>query len=151
MSVLQIEHPVLEQARVFFEERGRDGYEGTAMLAGPSGLVTLCVIPEQIGRRTEFGVSVEVTMAGKLQLATALAPGEIYHARIHSHPRAAFHSPLDDENPGLTAQGSYSIVVEDFGRGLRRGLDGCAIYRLVGSVWVELSQADIERELEAVA
>jgi hypothetical protein len=81
---LLISAHALEQARLFFEERGTFGFEGTAMLAGTDAAgVTRCVIPDQYARRTAFGVSVEVTDKGKLELATALPLEERYLARIH--------------------------------------------------------------------
>lgn len=138
---MRVSRSALDVAREFFEDRGRHGLEGTAMLAGPAGAITRCVIPDQVGRRSSFGVSVEVTMRGKLELAAALADGERYHARIHSHPREAFHSEVDDRNPGLTAEGALSIVVPNFGRGLRQGLSACAIYVRRASRWVELDRA----------
>lgn len=140
---LRISRSALEQARVFFEDRGQHGLEGTAMLAGPDGAITRCVIPDQVGRRNRFGVSVEVTMRGKLELAAALADGELYRARIHSHPREAFHSETDDRNPGLTSEGALSIVVPDFGHGLRCGLTACAIYVRRHARWVALDRAAI--------
>jgi hypothetical protein len=151
MSVLRIARTALDDAGRFFEQQGLRGLEGTGMLAGTTGHgITRCVIPDQIGRRSRLGVSVEVTMTGKLQLATALGPHERYLARIHSHPGAAFHSATDDENPGLTAQGALSIVVPDFGRGLRDGLAACAIFRRAGARWVELSPAEVREQLLVV-
>lgn len=134
MSALMIPAAVLEEAREFFEKCGTDGFEGTAMIkAGPAG--TSLVIPEQIPVRTPYGVSVEVTRAGQMQLALALGPGELYASRIHSHPGEAFHSKTDDANPALTYDGALSIVVPFFGLGLRRGLDACAVYRLERARW----------------
>lgn len=138
-SPLSINASALEQARLFFEERGAFGYEGTAMLAGTSADgVTRCVIPDQLARRTVFGVSVEVTEKGKLELATALALDERYLTRIHSHPADAFHSETDDQNPGLTAEGALSIVVPFFGLGLRRGVEACAVYLYRQGRWLEI-------------
>lgn len=149
---LDIAQPALDSARAFFEERGAHGFEGTAMLAGTAAAgITRCVIPHQVARRDALGVCVEVTDRGKLELAGALAGDERYLARIHSHPGPAFHSPADDSNPVLTAQGSFSIVVPFFGLGLRRGLGACAIFRYTGGAWVELSRAEIEGALRVVA
>jgi hypothetical protein len=134
----------LEQARLFFEERGSYGYEGTGMLAGTSAAgVTRCVIPDQIARRSRYGVSVEVTERGKLDLATALALDERYLARIHSHPGEAFHSPTDDRNPGLTAEGALSLVIPFFGLGLRRGLDACAVFVYRGGQWLKFASEEL--------
>ena len=118
------------------------------MLAGTaSDGITRCVIPDQVPRRSARSVSVEVTLRGKLQLAAALQPGERYLARIHSHPHEAFHSPTDDANPGLTAEGALSIVVPDFGRGLRTGLSSCAIYELRRGCWSALTPAEVRSRL----
>ncbi len=147
----RISRSALEDARRFFEERGKDGCEGTAMLAGPAdGAITRCVIPSQVARRTKTGVCVEVTMQGKLELAAALGTGERYHARIHSHPRAAFHSDTDDANPGLTAEGALSIVVPEFGRGLRSGLTACAVFERRLGRWVEIPEADVRARLQVI-
>jgi hypothetical protein len=137
---LPIHREALQVAGSFFEERGVHGYEGTAMLAGTEAEgVSRCVIPEQLAFRGLNGeVSVEVTDEGKLTLASSLALDERYFARIHSHPAEAFHSPTDDLNPGLTAQGSLSIVCPFFGLGLRRGLEACAIFVLHERMWVEI-------------
>ena len=135
-----ISYQALEDARVHFEDCGTRGLEGTAMLAGrPEVGITRCFVPDQIGRRTRFGVSVEVTEQGKLQLAGALRKHERWMARIHSHPGEAFHSDTDDDNPGLTAEGALSIVVPFFGLGLSRGLEACAIYVYRNGQWISVS------------
>ena len=151
MSALVISEAAFAQAGDFFEERGACGLEGTAMLAGdPAVGVTRCVIPDQVGRRSRFGVSVEVTEQGKLMLAGALADEERYLARIHSHPSDAFHSDTDDVNPGLTADGAISIVVPFFGLGLRRGLDACAIYVYRDLEWIPLDRDQQAPRIEVI-
>jgi hypothetical protein len=143
LGPLPIAASALEQARLFFEERGSYGYEGTAMLVGTGATVTRCVIPDQVAHRSRYGVSVEVTERGKLGLATALALDERYLARIHSHPAEAFHSPTDDQNPGLTAEGALSIVVPFFGLGLRRGLGACAVFVYRRGEWLEIALEEL--------
>lgn len=139
MTPILITARVLEGARLFFEERGSEGLEGTALIAGkPGGTASRLVIPEQEAARGFGGCWVEVPKSGKLALAAALRPDEVYVARIHSHPGEAYHSGADDENPVLTQQGAISIVVPFYGLGLRRGLDRCAIYVRRGSRWAEL-------------
>jgi hypothetical protein len=141
---IKIESDVLEFARVFFEDRGAEGYEGTAMLAGNNQEITRCVIPDQRPYRGKYGVAVEVTDQGKLDLASALSLDERYLARIHSHPALAFHSRTDDRNPGLTADGTLSIVVPFFGLGLRGGLSACAVFVLRLGKWVEIGPRQLE-------
>ncbi len=127
---------VLEEARAFFEECGSVGREGAAVIiAGERSVAARLLIPDQRATPAPY-CSVEVTLEGKLQMAAALAPGERYVARIHSHCLEAFHSPMDDRNPALTFQGALSIVVPYFGLGLRHGLEACALYQLRGRQWV---------------
>jgi hypothetical protein len=139
VNPVQVTWSVLAAARAFFEEQGAQGLEGTALIASPDGgPADRLLVPAQQASRADGGCWVKVPLAGKLECATALRPGERYVARIHSHPGEAFHSATDDRNPALTHQGALSIVVPFFGLGLRRGLDACAVFVLRGTRWVEL-------------
>src|SRR5439155_1750856 len=62
------------------------------------------------------GVAVEVTQRGLAEMISALPAGVFVLARVHSHPSAAFHSPLDDENMLISHEGAISIVVPHFAR-----------------------------------
>jgi hypothetical protein len=146
-----IETAVLEEAREFFEECGSVGREGAAMIIGREGFAAdRLLIPDQRGTPAPY-CSVEVTWEGKLQMAAALAPGDRYVARIHSHCLEAFHSPMDDRNPALTFQGAVSIVVPYFGLGLRHGLEACALYQLRDRHWVALAPGSERDEVVRVA
>ena len=142
----------LDRAREFFETVGAYGREGTGFLfAKPQGeslRVTQFIAPDQITGRDSCWV--EVTMKGKLEIAAALAPDELIAARIHSHPSEAFHSPVDDRNPGLTAEGAWSIVVPYYGLGLRRGIGACAIYQRENGKWRELLSHEIATGISIV-
>lgn len=129
---------VLEQARVFFEDRGVIGCEGTALIAGvPGEPADRLVVPDQ--RATPVPrASVTVTPRGDLDLLVALSDEQRYLARIHSHPGLAFHSPTEDANPVLTHEGAVSIVVPFFGLGLRTALAACAVHVLTAGRWTEL-------------
>jgi hypothetical protein len=148
MSRTAVSAAVLDQARMFFEERGAHGCEGTAMIAaGPDRIGRRLVIPDQRAGAVPR-CWVEVTDKGKLQLAAALGADETYIARIHSHPAEAFHSETDDKNPALTNHGALSIVAPFFGLGLRRSLDACAVYLLGAGGWVHLDAGrDRDQEL----
>jgi len=138
VSPLRISSRVLEEARRFFEDRGAEGVEGTALIAqNGAEIADRLVIPTQKAERAR-GCWVEVPLEGKLELAAALGPTERYISRIHSHPGDPFHSRTDDANPVLTFQGAFSIVVPFFGLGLRRGFDACGVYVRQGEAWVEL-------------
>jgi hypothetical protein len=141
MSTLLLPDDVLVQLRIFFEDCGTYGHEGTAMIkSGPNGVSA--VVPDQVPRQMGRGVSVEVTRQGQMNLALALEADELYVARAHSHPYDAFHSAADDANPVLTHEGALSIVVPFFGLGLRRGLDACAVLRREGGRWRDLPVGD---------
>jgi hypothetical protein len=138
VSPLVVPIAVVEEARLFFEERGAEGLEGTAMIMAPlNGPAHRLVIPHQRATPAPH-CSVEVTKQGKFELMAALGPDDRYVSRIHSHPLLAFHSRTDDANPGLTQEGALSIVVPFFGLGLRRGLAACAVFVRTGSQWAEL-------------
>lgn len=135
---IRISRDTLEQARAFLEAAGSIGHEGTGMLAGSidaaSRSINRFFAPDQ--RAGDYPKCwVEVTHQGKHDLALALGAGERWLARIHSHPGEGFHSTTDDRNPGLTAEGTLSIVVPYFGLALRRGLDACAVYEYREGAW----------------
>jgi len=146
MRRLIVSRTVLQQASAFLEDAGSWGSEGTGLIAGTASgsdaIAMRFVAPEQ-----EAGIHptcwVQVTDRGKRTLATALQRDELWVARIHSHPGEAFHSPVDERNPGLTAVGSWSIVVPFFGLGLRRGIGVCAVYQRSQRGWDRLTARDV--------
>jgi hypothetical protein len=142
----------LNDAREFFEAAGAHGREGTGLLLAKPGaktlLVTRFIAPDQVTGRDSCWV--EVTLKGKLELAAAFAPDELIAARIHSHPCEAFHSPVDDRNPGLTAEGAWSIVVPYYGLGLRRGISACAIYQREDGKWRRLISDEIADQISII-
>lgn len=146
MTGLIIRADVIREAAAFLEDAGSYGKEGTGMFGaeanGDDLIVTRFMAPAQEAG-TYPRTWVEVTEVGKRQLATQLSRGEIWVARIHSHPSEAFHSSIDDENPGLTAVGSWSIVVPYFGLGLRRGIEACAVHERGPSVWRRLPVEEV--------
>jgi hypothetical protein len=150
---LYIRRDALESAREFFEDAGARGLEGTGMLAGQrvdgGDLASRFYAPDQRASAGP-GTWVEVTERGKTQLALALAPGELWLARIHSHPDAAFHSPTDDANPAITAEGAWSIVVPFFGLGLRRGMASCALFVRREGRWVPVPPLEAARMVHVV-
>lgn len=135
MTVI-IDIQTLDQARVFFEDCGTLGCEGTAMIAS-DGHETRLVIPHQEATPVPY-CTVSVTTEGKLALLGALRDGETFVSRIHSHPALAFHSPTDNSNPAVTFEGALSIVIPYFGLGLRHGLDACAVLQRRSGHWIDL-------------
>lgn len=95
MSALVLPARLLADARMFFEDRGARGHEGTAMIkSGPRG--PALVVPQQRPwRSVGGGVSVEVTRAGQLELAVALEPDELY-ASLLEHIEDLWASAFSD-------------------------------------------------------
>ena len=117
------------------EAAGVVGAEATGMLAAVGDRIARVVFPDQTAG--EYPNSwVEVTDAGKAQLAAELGPGETYVSRIHSHPGLAFHSPTDNRNPALQFEGALSLVAPFFGLGLRAGLAAAGVFVRRQRTWV---------------
>ncbi len=145
---------MLDESRDFLYRRGLEGCEGTALWIGrPVGgevLLTRLFVPEQVCIKTAYGIGVDLTERAHYTLTDTLEPGERFYARIHSHPREAFHSKRDDANAVITHQGALSIVVPNFAID-PIDLTQCAIYRLEhGRGWLRLSVEDIAKIFEVV-
>jgi hypothetical protein len=151
MSPLVIPRFVLEEVRVRLEDSGVVGVEATGfVVAGPDRVVRHVIFPDQrAGRSPDCWV--QVTEQGKKELALALGLDETYVARIHSHPGCAFHSDLDDRNPGLRHEGALSIVVPFFGLGLRAGLHVCGVYVRRACEWLHVRPGPQRDEVIRVA
>lgn len=145
---------VLDDSTTFLRTRGRELYEGTALWIGkPMGEdfeVIRLFVPDQIATSDSDGASVELTPHAHYTLTDNLLDNELFCARIHAHPRNAYHSATDDANPILTHDGALSIVVPYFAREPIR-LDRCAVYiyeRPYG--WLQLPPAAIRTTFEVV-
>ena len=136
---------VLDQTREFLRERGEHGVEGVVLWLGEivddeTGAVLAAYVPEQIGRCSELGVSVEVTAEGLTRLISDLPAGVFVLIRVHSHPTDAYHSDLDDDNMLISHPNAISIVVPDVSIARAR----CSINPLrPGGGWVEPPPADV--------
>lgn len=151
--------PLLDEARAFLRERGREGCEGTALLVGqPNGdriWLTRLFIPEQRCIKTplgngRWGLRVQLTERAHYTLTDNLLPGQLFYARIHSHPGKAFHSDTDDANGVISHQGAISIVVPYFAADPIE-LQRCAIFLLDhGRGWLPLERTEIARMFEVL-
>jgi hypothetical protein len=146
---------VLQASEAFLRERGEHEYEGTALWTGrpaADGWVEIArlIVPEQVAQTSEFGCHVELTAEAHYTLPDLLEPGELYYARIHSHPDRAYHSKTDDTNQVITQEGAISVVVPNFARE-RLELVSCAIYFLEhGRGWRRLAPTDIRDRFRIV-
>ena len=139
---------VLEQTRTFLRDRGENGVEGVVVWFGEivddeTGAVIAAYVPEQVALRSELGVAVEVTQEGLTRLISGLPEGVFVLIRVHSHPTAAFHSDLDDDNMLISHANAISIVVPAFARD-PIVLEHCSVNELRHDVgWVELEPAEV--------
>lgn len=139
---------VLDKTQAFLLARGAKGFEAVVVWLGhvvddTTGEVVDAYAPEQVGRRSEYGVSVEVTQDGLTRLITALPEGMFVLCRVHSHPGEAYHSDTDDVNMLISHNGAISIVVPDFARD-PIDLERCSVNELRhGSGWRELDATEV--------
>lgn len=123
---------VLDDSRAFFQARGAEGYEGTALWVGrpegPEVKILRLFVPEQVAESDVYGARVDLTPHAHYTLTDYLASDERFYARIHAHPREAYDSARDDENAILTHEGALSVVVAYFARDPIE-LERCAVYR----------------------
>jgi hypothetical protein len=146
---------VLDESRSFLRARGLEGYEAVILWLGrvvddTTAQVTSAYAPQQIGRSSARGVSVEVTQDGLAKLISSLAPGEFVLIRVHSHPGEAYHSDLDDANLLISHDGAISIVVPDFAK-RDFELSGCSVNELRhGHGWRELDPNEVAARFEVV-
>lgn len=114
--------------------KGAERAEGVVLWRGTfePPRITAAIIPDQI---TSFG-RFQVPLAERQRITRDLAGSrELIVAQVHSHPKRAFHSPVDDDEAIPRRLGSYSLVVPDFGSRPHL-LEEAALYRLTaGGSW----------------
>lgn len=131
LEVAQVTHAHLRA-------KGTEVSEGVVLWIGTfePPVITRAVVPEQETSAGRF----RVPLHARQQLTRELAgSGQMLVAQVHSHPQAAFHSPVDDVEAIPRRVGTYSLVVPDFGARPHL-LDGAALYQLADDGrWIETS------------
>lgn len=128
MTLLEIPAAIANQTLEHLRHKGAENAEGVVLwrgtLAPPH--VTGVIVPEQITSTGRF----EVPLAERQRMTRELAGTSDYIiAQVHSHPREAFHSLVDDAEAIPRRPGSYSLVVPDFAR-RDQLLDAAALFQL---------------------
>ena len=134
---------------MFLRERGELGQEAVVvwtgrLVADAEAVVTEVYVPEQTPLTDGDGVGVYISGDAITRLILSLREGERVLARVHSHPRFAFHSDTDDLNRLISHEGALSIVVPYFAS---RGVDLaiCSVNEFMREQgWQELAAADVE-------
>jgi len=108
--------------------------------------VTKLHVPRQIAGPLHFNVPLDE----RLRLVRAVSSeDEFILIQLHTHPRRAFHSDVDDRLAITKHTGAISIVVADFGTRWNGDLLQSSVNRnLGGGRWVELSPNEVAQLFE---
>ncbi len=130
---------VLDRTIAILAEAGRRGCEAFVVWSGvlaEHGRVmrfTSAEHPEQQATRHPRGLLVTVGGDALFRVNKRVHErGEILAGQVHTHPGRAYHSDTDDHYPLVTLVGALSVVVPDFARAGRAGMNAWARYRLAG-------------------
>lgn len=143
-----LDREMIERSQAFLRKRGRLGLEAIVLWLGrplddTTAYASIEVVPSQVARRGEDGVSVEVPPEAISELLGLLPEDLFVLIRVHSHPGRAYHSETDDRNMLISHQGAISIVVPSFASGPFE-LGRCSINELRHGVgWVELAPDEV--------
>jgi len=108
-------------------ECGRAECECGVFWTGPSGGDLADAVEHPLHNRSPFGYEVDSEWITQLWIRLAASRRSI-KAQIHTHPREAFHSCVDDKWPIISQPDFVSIVIPDFATGdssLDRAWVGC--------------------------
>lgn len=128
----------------FLQKGGEKGKEALSLWVGrPENNffnIKDVLFPEQISNRLFFHVSdKELDKINRELYKKNLS----LIAQIHSHPRAAFHSSIDEKYPIMTTLGGFSIVIPSYGFISSNNFHEYAVYRLTEKGWVEFTQKEV--------
>ncbi|MHB1418059.1 MAG: hypothetical protein ACYCX4_00500 [Bacillota bacterium] len=152
---ISVPQHVLQKTRAFMREKGSAGFEGLAFWIGErqepgrAKVTRVYIPPEQIARRTAFGVSVTLPPEGHTALINSINNHEIILVKLHSHPREAFLSDTDRKNHVFQFEGAWQIIVPDFAERPLNDLAHCCVMRFEKGAWRPFSRLRI-REIFTV-
>jgi hypothetical protein len=155
LEAYAIPHRILDDTGSLLRERGVLGLEAVVLwlgrVDGPrNASILAAVMPGQVAYRGESGCAVEVPPDALSDIVRLLPDGIFVLARIHTHPGAAYHSPVDDTNMLIAHQGAISIVVPDFATA-PIDLAQCSMNELRHPTgWRELTDDEVARRFEVL-
>lgn len=148
-KVMRITVPenIIPETVDFLQKQGQRGFEGRVywigIVNGATTRIIRVAIPEQIARKTLYGVSVTVPQQANVKIARELKLGEYIVAKVHSHPGRSYNSDVDRTNPFLRHAGSISIIVPNFGGNGMAQLSNCVVSRFENGAWRELTKPEV--------
>jgi len=145
ITCINVPSIIIQKTLSFLQKNGLENKESICLWVGKNingnFFIKEIIFPKQLNNFISFRVS-----ADELDRINR----ELYEKKlklivqIHSHPRVAFHSHIDDEFPLVTTLGSFSIVIPYFGYVSGNDFKEYGIYRLKSFGWVKLSKTKIE-------
>jgi hypothetical protein len=132
----------------FLQQQGHKQHEGVVLWAGRLSdqgcSIEKALIPQQITSRLSY----RIPDAETFRIIDDLhAAGLVVPVQVHSHPREAFHSPVDDERAFVQHEQGISIVIPNFGAITETAFFRDAkAYRLASDgSWQELTPQEVKR------
>lgn len=156
LSRYRVPAAVLALTRGLLRRAGERGFEAVVLWVGTvaddlTADVGTAFAPRQVAYRSDDGCAVEVPPEEIGNLVAALRPGQFVLARVHTHPGAAYHSPVDDLNLLVGHVGAISVVVPYFAVAPRLNLELCSVNVLqADGSWSELSPAAVRDRFEVM-
>lgn len=144
--VFHVPFEALDYSLEFLRKQGRQGREGVALWAGKfEGVgfrISRVIIPAQKAGRLFFRISDEETFRILEMISDA---DLVIPIQIHSHPKQAFHSEVDDEDAFIRHENAISIVVPHFANfRTTEFLPNARFYRLrAETTWVEMGAEEV--------
>lgn len=145
-SVFHVPFEALDSSLKFLRMQSRRGHEGVVLWAGKfegTGFrVSRTIIPAQTTGRLFYRISDDETF----RILDIVSNADlVIPIQIHSHPREAFHSEVDDEKAFIRHENAISIVVPNFANfPISEFLLRARFYRLrEGTTWEEMEAKEI--------
>lgn len=140
---------VLDRTLAALREQGDRGLESHALWVGRMRDGAFTVVDAWFPRQRRTFCSYTVSEADEFRVNVRLnAAGLVAMCQVHTHPAAAYHSPIDDEGSALSLPGSLSVVVPNYGRVRGGGLSGCAVYKYDGGRWIAMPSSEVKRAFQ---
>ena len=137
---------VLGRTLAALRKQGDKGLESHALWVGRVRDGQFTIVDAWFPRQRRTPYSYTVSEPEEFRVNRDLnAAGLVAMCQVHTHPAAAYHSPIDDEGSALSLPGSLSVVVPNYGRVHNDGLAGCAVYKYDGGRWLEMLSREVER------
>lgn len=153
LSRYRIPAPILPATAQALRNEGNGVREAVALWQGrvlseEVAEITKLHVPRQLTGPLHFNVPLDE----RLRLVREVSKEDQYIlVQLHTHPRQAFHSDVDDRLAITKHTGAISIVVPDFGLRWNGDLLHTSVNRnLGGGKWIELSAAEVSQLFEIV-